>query len=59
MVKLTERALRAQGVPLAKGLNAAEAKLVQRTWQYQPLQSLHNLPVVPAGFKLILHADAV
>lgn len=55
--KQEDRARRAQALTLAKAINAAEAELVQRTRQYQPLESLHNLPAVPSGFQLKLYAD--
>jgi hypothetical protein len=51
------RARRAQAVTLAKAINSAEAEAVQQTRHYQPLESLRNLPAVPSGFKLSLHAD--
>ena len=52
-----DRARRAQAVALGKAINTAEAELVQRTRQYQPLESLRNLPAVPGGFQLNLYAD--
>ena len=51
------RARRAQALTLAKAIHAAEAELVRRTRQYQPLESLRNLPAVPSGFQLNLYAD--
>ena len=48
---------RAQAVTLAKAIHAAEAELVRRTQQYQPLENLHTLPAVPSGFQLNLYAD--
>jgi len=44
-------------VTLAKAINTAQASLVQRTQQYHPVESLGNLPAVPAGFELNLFAD--
>jgi hypothetical protein len=55
--KQDDRARHAQALTLAKAINVAEAELVRRTRQYQPLESLHNLPAVPSGFQLNLHAD--
>jgi hypothetical protein len=52
-----DRARRAQALTLAKAINTAEAELVRRTRQYQPFESLRNLPVVPSGFQLNLYAD--
>lgn len=52
-----DRTRRAQAVTLAKAINAAEAELVRRTREYQPLANLRNLPAVPSGFKLNLYAD--
>jgi len=52
-----DRGRRAQALTLAKAINAAEAEMVRRTRQYQPLQSLQNLPAVPSGFQLNLYAD--
>jgi len=52
-----DRARRAQAVTLAKAINTAQASLVQRTQQYHPVESLGNLPAVPAGFELNLFAD--
>jgi hypothetical protein len=52
-----DRARRAQALALAKAINTSEAELVKRTRQYQPLESLHNLPPVPGGFQLNLYAD--
>ena len=51
------RARRAQALTLAKAVHAAEAELVRRTRQYQPLESLGNLPALPSGFQLNLYAD--
>jgi hypothetical protein len=52
-----DRARRAQALALAKAINAAEAEVVRRTRQYQPVESLQSLPAVPGGFQLNLYAD--
>lgn len=52
-----DRNRRAQALTLAKAITAAQADVVKRTRQYQPVQSLANLPAVPSGFALKLFAD--
>jgi hypothetical protein len=52
-----DRARRAEALTLAKAINAAEAELVRRTRQYQPLERLQSLPAIPGGFELNLYAD--
>lgn len=55
--KPDDRTRRNQAVILAKAINAAQADVVRRTRQYQPLANLRNLPEVPSGFRLNLYAD--
>lgn len=52
-----DRARRTQALTVAKAINAAQADQVKRTRQYQPLESLRDLPAVPSGFQLTLYAD--
>jgi hypothetical protein len=52
-----DRNRRMQALALAKAINTAEADVVRRTRQYQPVGSLRNLPAVPPGFALKLFAD--
>lgn len=53
-----DRVRREQALVLARAINAAQARAVQRPpGRYQPLTSLGTLPATPEGFDLRLYTD--
>ena len=52
-----DRARRAQALALGRAITVAEATAVRASRSYQPVRALPGLPIIPAGFRLVLRAD--
>ena len=51
------RVRREQALALARAINAAQGRALDQTRQYQLLPQLTNLPTLPDGFAVRLHAN--
>src|SRR5580704_3897187 len=53
-----DRTRREQAISLARNINIAEARIVERTRNYVPMTKLGTLPKAPVGFELRFYSNA-